>query len=452
MALAQTAGKATNLSFTDFKPNPGTEKSWEQVADVAVSFPLEGKPQKQAGTGVILYAGNIKESWLFSKNTYGDIDLEFDFMLDKGASLAVMLQDRYKVNLSDSWQTTQPVLTDMGGIGPQKNEGAFGGIAPVMNVAKAPGLWQHARVKFRAPQFNGSNKTGNALFEEVYINGVLVQQSAEVQSPAAGSISEIEQATGPISFATGKGLSAIRNIKVTPLDPVALPQTGNRRMRRVANPILLNPEGKNYVLRSFVNFNGKKRTHVVSTGTPQQVNYSYDVKQGALFQVWHGNFMDVTEMWEQRGEPQLAAPQGNVIALSEAPTVFPLIAENSVWPDSVAFDDLKNLGYTLDKQRNPTFEYEIKGYHVADKLCPGADTKSLTRELNVTNAPKNLYCRLAAATKITDAGKGLYVIGDKEYYIKLDEKLKPTIRYSQNRQELLLPVEDKKTITYSLIW
>src|SRR5215217_5125349 len=175
MAHAQASGKATTLSFTDFKPSPGTEKNWEQVADVAVNFSSAGQAKKTAGTGVILYAGDSKESAFSSAGTLGDADIEFDFMLDKGASLAVMPQGRYRISLNDSWQNAQPVLTDMGGIGPRRQDaGAFGGIAPIMNVAKAPGLWQHSRIKFRAPQFSGAGKTANALVEEVYINGVLV--------------------------------------------------------------------------------------------------------------------------------------------------------------------------------------------------------------------------------------------------------------------------------------
>ncbi len=86
--------------------------------------------------------------------------------------------------------------------------------------------------------------------------------------------------------------------------------------------------------------------------------------------MWHGPFLDVTEMWEQRGEPQLAKPSGSVVPLSEAPALAVLKdKETTLWPDSVAFDDLKNMGYTLDKQRDPTFEYEAGGYRVSDKIA-----------------------------------------------------------------------------------
>jgi hypothetical protein len=163
--------------------------------------------------------------------------------------------------------------------------------------------------------------------------------------------------------------------------------------------------------------------------------------------------MDVTEMWEQRGEPQLAKPRGGVVPLSEAPALAVLVnKETTVWPDSVAFDDLKNMGYTLDKHRNPTFEYEMGGYHVTDKVAVGNADKSILRQITVTNAPANLYSRIARGASITAAGNGLFIIGDKGYYVQIDEKLKPWIRYSKNGSELLVPVTSNNPVIYSLIW
>jgi|GEM_PF-1246921 len=442
------------LSLSDFKPTTGSEKNWEPVADATFGIAAD-KIKKTAGTGVILYTGNAQGAALSTNEAYGDTQAEFDFAVDKGASLAVLLQGRYRVSLADSWVATTPVTADMGGIGPLKqNGGAFTGLAPLMNVAKAPGLWQHVLIKYRAPKLNGNTKTSNALFEEVYINGVLVQENAEVTAPSVGSTFDTEAGSGPLVFLAGNGTVAIKNVKVSTLAPVVV-ATGTqvRRVRRVPNPILLDPSGKNYLLRSFVNFNGKKRTHVVSLGSTGQVNYSYDVKQGALFQAWHGPFMDVTEMWEQRGEPQLAKPRGSVVALSEAPALTVLLnKETSVWPDSLKFDDLKNMGYTLDKQRNPTFEYEMGGYHVNDKVAVGNADKSISRQITVTNAPANLYARLAKGATITAAGNGLFIVGDKGYYVQIDEKLKPWIRYSQNSSELLVPVTSNNPVIYSLIW
>ncbi|PJJ79997.1 family 16 glycoside hydrolase [Mucilaginibacter auburnensis] len=450
-AFAQSTG---SLTLSDFATG-ASSKGWEEAADVSLNIAASAKPKITAGTGVIVFKGEGTETALTTKNSYDDTEVEFDFLVSSKATLGVLLQGLYRVNLSDSWGSTSSVTADMGGVGPLKQGGgAFTGLPPLINVAKAPGLWQHALIKFRSPKLSGGAKTGNGLFEEVYINGVLVQENAEVQGPSAGSVKDTETGSGPVVFVAANGVAAIKNLKINKLAPViTATTTPPRRMRRVPNPILLDPSGKNYLLRSFVNFNGKKRTHVVSLGSPQQVNYSYDVKQGALFQVWHGPFMDVTEMWEQRGEPQLAKPRGAVVALSEAPALAVLVdKEATIWPDSLAFDDLKNQGYTLDKQRNPTFEYEVAGYHVADKLAVGNADKSIARQITVTKAPANLYLRIARGTAITPAGNGLFVIGDKGYYVQTDEKFKPFVRYSKSGSELLVPVTSDKPVNYSIIW
>jgi hypothetical protein len=157
-------------------------------------------------------------------------------------------------------------------------------------------------------------------------------------------------------------------------------------------------------------------------------------------------------MWEQRGEPQLARPLGSITPLSEAPALAVLQDANAAWPDSIAFDDFKTMGYTLDKQRNPSFEYETGGYHVWDKISFGNEGRSLLRELDITNAPANLYCRIATGSAINSLGKGWYVIGDKSYYIQIDEKLKPVIRNTSKGAELIVPVAGNKVLSYSLIW
>jgi hypothetical protein len=252
-------------------------------------------------------------------------------------------------------------------------------------------------------------------------------------------------------FYSNNGVFALKNLRVSKLS-AATNQLPVARRSRVTHPIILQPGESNFLLRSFLDFNKKKRTHVVSVGSPKEVNYSYDVKQGALLQVWNGPFADVTEMWNERGEPQLAKPLGSVIPLSEMPALALLPKAEAAWPDSIAFDDFKNLGYTLDKHRNPSFEYETDGYHVWDKISAGSEGRSLVREIRVTTVPPNLFCRIAGSTAISSIGKGLYVVGDKIYYLQIDEKLKPFIRTTPRGSELLVPVMENISISYSLIW
>src|SRR5690606_35827136 len=72
-------------------------------------------------------------------------------------------------------------------------------------------------------------------------------------------------------------------------------------MFRQADPIFVNAT-QNTVLRSFIDLPDKTRvTHSVSVGTPQKVHYTYDLDNGALVQVWRGEFFDSTPMWHDRG-------------------------------------------------------------------------------------------------------------------------------------------------------
>ncbi len=440
------------------EPDP----NWTLAANASADFTKPGNMRPLKGAGVVVNVPTRNNgSPLVTKQEFGDLEFDLDFMTAKGTRSGLYLQGRYKIQLADSWTTTKPTFADCGGIGQRSDDahGGYEGMAPAMNVAKAPGLWQHLKVKFRAPKFNDKGqKITNARFDEVYLNGTLIHQQANVTGPAEGALYPDEKATGPLVLQNGTGGIAFRNLTHQPVqEPKSLAVPSNpiaaRRFLRVINPIVVSPEGRPYLLRSYLTYGDKKRTHVISVGAPNQVNYSYDLKQGALLQVWHGQFMDVTAMWNERGEPQLARPLGSVIALSGAPALAVLPDANTTWPDSVAFDDLQNKGYVLDKNRVPTFRYVINGVRVDDKIAPLPTGESLIRELTVTSAPDNLYCRIIAAGEIEKLGKGLYAIDGKAYYLQISDQFKPMIRKTTKGQEMLVRVEKPALpLTYSITW
>lgn len=220
-----------------------------------------------------------------------------------------------------------------------------------------------------------------------------------------------------------------------------------------ANSYLLKVGNKPYLLRSFLMFDGKKRTHVISVGTPEQVNYAYDLKQGALLQVWKGEFIDVTEMWKDRGEPQLAKPLGTVLALSGAPALAALADKDAPWPDSIAFDDLQNKGYVLDKNKMPTFLYSSNGADVSDKIAVQSGGAGIDRTISISNSKEPLYCRIAAGETIEALKNNTYSVGNKAYTIKVAAETKAFIRKTKNGQELLAPLANgTASLTYSLTW
>ncbi|MBC7922882.1 MAG: DUF1080 domain-containing protein [Ferruginibacter sp.] len=454
---AQEPAGFTTIPLNDLRAFRDPGKNWIIASDASADYTVRGDMKPVKGTGAVVnHFSETNRTHLFTREEFGDLEVELDFMMANYSNSGVYLQGRYEIQLLDSWTRPNPTASDCGGIYSRwtKERGTFEGTPPAMNVARAPGLWQHLRIRFRAPRFNAKGeKRTNARFEAVHLNGVLVQQQSEVTGPTGSAMfRDDEKPTGPLVLQGDHGSVAFKNIRYRALPPASTTPYQARSHWETRNPILLKPAAKPYLLRSFVQFGEKKLTHVVSVGSPNGINFSYDSQQGALFQVWRGDFLDVTQMWFERGEPQLARPLGSVIRLSDAPAVAVLAGDRSGWPDSVAFDDLQSHGYVLNQQRMPTFSYAWKGLEVKDSLVASANGESLVRTLTVTNAPDHLFCRVVAASTIEAAGEGLYGVNGKSYYIRLDKKFKPVIRPSAQGTEIIVPLEKTTPLTYSIIW
>ena len=225
--------------------------------------------------------------------------------------------------------------------------------------------------------------------------------------------------------------------------------------------ISVTPETKTQLIRSFVQMPGEKhkRTHSLSVGSPAGLHYTIDLNQMALLQVWKGDFANVTEMWYERGEPQLLEPMGTTIHLPGQSALMILTNENTAWPDSVGENILQYKGLAVDKQGAPTISYQLAGLTVTDAIRPGLDgsqTDALVRTLSLTGSPDGTpYCRVAAGSSVEEMSKGLYAINDRSYYVRFDPKAKVKLRQSNGKQELLLPVVMKNgagSVQYSIVF
>ena len=87
------------------------------------------------------------------------------------------------------------------------------GVPPRLNASRAPGLWQHLDIVFRAPKFDGKRKIANARFVRVVLNGAVVQENVEVTGPTRAAPFEDERATGPLMIQGDHGPVAVRNIQ-----------------------------------------------------------------------------------------------------------------------------------------------------------------------------------------------------------------------------------------------
>ncbi|SHF85417.1 PA14 domain-containing protein [Fodinibius roseus] len=176
------------------------------------------------GTLVNIPSGEAKDH-LITKWTHGDLELEVDFLMPGGSDSGLFLMGRYEVQLADSWGVENTGYPGLGSVYPQVGQDStpgkkgYEGHAPRMNVARAPGLWQHAKILFKAPAFNEQNeKIANAEFEEVWINGVLVQEGIEVEGPTRAAPFNNEQPEGPLVIQGDQGPVAVRNISYKKYD------------------------------------------------------------------------------------------------------------------------------------------------------------------------------------------------------------------------------------------
>ena len=223
------------------------------------------------------------------------------------------------------------------------------------------------------------------------------------------------------------------------------------------DPILIEANSPK-VIRSFMNLPGGENspnylvTHAVSVGTPNQLHYSYDLKRGAIVQLWRGGFLDATPMWYSRGNGS-SRPQGSILHLGE-PTMSlgKVSSSQQKWAADTTGINFKTLGYKLDENDLPSFLYSIYGAKVEDVSRVLDNAHGIQRKISVDSPVENLHVRLAGGKKIEKLSNELYMVGDKEYYIRLDNigKTKPFVKGNDNEQELLVPIS--RELTYTLLF
>ncbi len=244
-------------------------------------------------------------------------------------------------------------------------------------------------------------------------------------------------------FAPALGLS-VTGAGLRPYDLTALSSLP------VAEPkpyLAVDPEKGTEMIRSFIQYQDEKnkRTHALSVGSPLGWHYTVDLNRGALLQGWRGPFADVTEMWYQRGEPQLLETAGLTVPISGHSSYAVLANAATAWPDSA---DLNYLGYRLQPDGTPKLRYAMGAATLTDHIQAKADGLSRTVTIEGTSGG-NVYVLVGTGKSITDEGEGLYRVDDR-YYVRIPSGAKATKRTSYGREELMLPVG--QGATYSLFW
>ena len=623
---SQNTAKSWPLQdLSDFKPQAG---NWLIVGDVnmnpdvdihekhEVVPPVATKKNKKspvplvepkpfpvtysAGTGILLNMNDdVKKTNLQTVFEHSDIELELEVMLPKGSNSGVYLQGRYEVQLLDSWGVKNPSFTDIGGIfrNWESEKGKiYMGKAPLSNPAKAPGLWQKLKISFRAPRYNtAGEKTENARFIYVDLNGVRIHNNLEVPLYTGGAIENNEKPIGPLMIQGDHGPVAFRNVKYTLLKEIAVSTSnityqtwyGNFKLisdftglkpsasgsletitceilenenaygssykgtitvsedasykfimaytggvRLVVNnqqlinrqttdgwsrneeaslslkagsypfeiynykdaswlppalglfvqtgstpkalhaynsiplddqpvsPILINPGSEIRMLRAFLDFKGEYKqrlTHIIGVGDPSGTHYVYDLKAGNLVCVWHGDFVDATPMWHDRGDGSFRPLGATQYLFTNQPLAF-LSSETAPFPvitrdAEIKTGEYRGKGYEIETATGrPIFKYAYQGIDVEDKIYPDDQNRIITHEVNIKNrgTKTGLYYKLADGKSIQQMPNGSYVIDDKSYYVRIAKGVTPKIREVDGKKELYVSVQD--SFAYSIIW
>lgn len=208
-------------SFAAFRA-PGA--NWKLAGELAGDPRRDKTLAATEGTGVLVCnPGTSKETrtHLLTEWEHGDLELDLDFLLTPGSNSGVYLQGRYEVQLFDSWGARELKAGDCGGIyqrwDPKRGTGKEGyeGRAPSANACRAPGLWQHLRIEFKAPRFDAAGKkTKNARFAKVVLNGYVIHENVEVTGPTRSPAFDDEKPLGPLMIQGDHGAVALRNLAV----------------------------------------------------------------------------------------------------------------------------------------------------------------------------------------------------------------------------------------------
>jgi hypothetical protein len=218
--LERTDLPPSAIALTDLRAFRPTSANWRIAGDVSADRARPLALVAEPGTGVLVNVptdaakGHLLTTW-----EHGDLDLSLDVMLPKTSNSGIYLMGRYEVQLFDSWGVRTPTFGDMGGIYQRWDESrgagreGYEGTAPALNASRAPGLWQHLEISFRAPRFEGKRKVANARFLRVVLNGVTVQENVEVTGPTRAAPFTDERATGPLMIQGDHGPVAVRAIE-----------------------------------------------------------------------------------------------------------------------------------------------------------------------------------------------------------------------------------------------
>ncbi|UUN26977.1 family 16 glycoside hydrolase [Streptomyces sp. FIT100] len=184
----------------------GADRSnWQHTDGHTVQWPL-------TGGGMEVCCGDIR-----TKDAYGDFRLHVEFWLPElppdvtgqnRANSGVYLQERYEIQVLDSYGDTTPADDEAAAIYKQKAADA--------NAARPPGTWQTYDITFRAARFDSNGTKVEDARVTVVWNGTKVHDDVALTGPTGAGAPEGPTA-GAIRLQDHGNKVRYRNIWIEPL-------------------------------------------------------------------------------------------------------------------------------------------------------------------------------------------------------------------------------------------
>lgn len=290
------------------------------------------------------------------------------------------------------------------------------------------------------------------------------QRSAEIELPAGQVPFELVNykmdgwmqpylgfwAEGPASAPT-----ALHNLSSTlalvASDPIYLDAKEPQVFRSFMDITLPNAQRGPNDFMGYKDQNRKRVVHAVQVGDPTGLHYTYDLDNGAVAQLWKGEFLHTSPMWDDRGDGS-SRPRGAMLPFDDVQTV---VEKSKLFDLTTSQNDpapsFRPRGYDLDDAGRPTFRYTLSGMEVEDQLRT-ADGKTMSRILIFNNIPAaaNQVVRLAVGKSIEKLDDTTWSVDDRRYYIQVAKNVKPTVETSGGISVLYLPAAAK--VEYGWMW
>lgn len=174
----------------------------------------------QPGKGVLVNGPRGRLPDLVTRQHFTDLEVHVEFLIPKGSNSGIKMMGKYEIQIADSFGAKKLTGSDCGGIYPRattkpRYHNIDAGTPPRVNAARKAGEWQTLDIVFRAPRFDGKgNKTENARFVKVTLNGQVIHENVEVKYPTGAAWVTKELPKGPLLLQADHGPVAFRNVRV----------------------------------------------------------------------------------------------------------------------------------------------------------------------------------------------------------------------------------------------